>query len=135
MRASFYSHILLEMLLDAALMERSPEAVREYYAALDSVPIEELIPRARVFAPRVNGDLARLARGFRESRFLARYDSDAEIAHRLDQVGRRMRQPPLPTGFDRVVESARSRVRSRAEELLTPDDAGSAGGAPGPAAR
>ena len=135
MRASFYSHILLEMLLDSALMERHPDAIGAYYAALDSIPIEEMIRRVRTFAPAVDGDLARLARGFRESRFLARYDSDAEITHRLDQVGRRMRQPPLPPGFDRVVAAARVEIRAHAVELLTPDAGGSSSGARAPAAR
>jgi hypothetical protein len=118
MRASFFAHVLTEVLLDAELVRRRPELAEAWYAALDSLSPEEIASRSRRLVPGAGGDLAGLVRRFRTSRFLARSPDDDEVVARLDSVGRRLRQPPLPAGFAGLVAPARALVAARTTDLL-----------------
>lgn len=117
-RPSFYAHVLLEMLLDAALVREDPARAEAFQAALEALDVDRFARATATFAPVVAGDLARLVRRFRAVRILDGYAIDAEVTGRLDRVGRRVRQPALPAGFTSIVTAARPLVADRAAALL-----------------
>lgn len=118
-RASFFAHVAMELLLDGWLIEQDPASVERYYEALDHVD-EERIGRfvaSILDAPPTR--LTELIRGFRRYPFLRTYVDDREVCLRLDQVARRVRLPSLPPDFQDVVTWSRDVVRDHAEQLLT----------------
>ena len=118
LRASFFSHILLEMLLDAWLMEQNEGIVDRYYAALDALDVAQTATLIDGIAGRSHPPLPVLIRRFRSTQFIRSYGDDAEVTMRLGQVGRRMRQPPLPDDFPQAVARARGLVFENAAALL-----------------
>jgi hypothetical protein len=71
MRPGFLGHILLELLLDAAIIADQPETLDRYYAALDEVDSSRV---ASAIGQMIDADAAQLASiidRFRELRFLA----------------------------------------------------------------
>ncbi len=61
----------------------------------------------------------RLVARFRGYRLFDDYADDATVVERLDNVGKRIRQPALPDGFVEVVAFARPLVAERGADLLT----------------
>jgi hypothetical protein len=121
-RPSFLGHILVEILLDAVLIDRHPERLEAYYAALgqlDAVRVQECLNR---LAPRPTQRLAPLIPLFCRERFLADYFDDNRLTWRLCQVMRRVGLPELPASFRDVLPQARHWIAGRADELLTPAD-------------
>jgi hypothetical protein len=119
MRPSFLGHILVELLLDAELMEQDPTCADRYYAALAEVD-------AAVVADAIGGmidtdasPLARIIDRFREMRFLYDYLDDAQLTFRLNQVMRRVNLCELPASFAVVLPPARRLVHRHADALLT----------------
>jgi hypothetical protein len=117
-RPSFLGHILVEILLDAALIARMPDQVAAYYAALQRVEpqlvgrvVNQLATRSSdlwpVFIPR-----------FCAERFLYDYLEDAKLVTRLNRVMRRVQLPTLPDEFLTILPAARHAVSCRREELL-----------------
>ncbi|MCU0960269.1 MAG: hypothetical protein MUF48_09205 [Pirellulaceae bacterium] len=127
-RPSFLGHILVEILLDAALIERDVRRLDQYYAAL-AVIDPNLV--ARAVALMTTGPapgLAGLICLFCRERFLYDYLDDAKLLLRLNRVMRRVRLRPLPATILAALPGARQRVRQRAGELLTDDsEPGNAG--------
>ena len=117
-RPSFLGHILVEILLDAVLIAREPEELEVYYRALEA--IDPAIVHAAV--ARIGGReaqrLDQLIPRFCRERFLCDYADDARLVYRLNQVMRRVKLPPLPDEFARLLPQARRDVEARAEELL-----------------
>lgn len=119
-RASFWAHLLVELLLDAHLMAERPDIVDRFYAALARVDVGTI---ADWTGPLLVGsgarpDLAPWIERFVELRFIADYRSDAGVHRRLDQVGQRIRLPSLPDSFEAAVARARLRVAALAPTLL-----------------
>ena len=120
MRPGFLGHILVELLLDAALIAEDRRGVDAYYAALERVDpalVAETIGR-------MNGcdasGVAALVSRFVEIRFLYDYMEDESLLFRLNQVMRRVRLPELPTGMLTVLRDARQIVFEQRAALLTP---------------
>ncbi|MDH3590676.1 MAG: hypothetical protein OER88_02265 [Planctomycetota bacterium] len=117
-RASFFGHVLVEMLLDAALIAREPGQLDRYYRSLEGVRAArvaaEAAPWLRVPAPR----LADTIRYFREHRFLYGYLDDDALVARLAGTARRVRLG-VPSGLRPLVPAARERVAARCDELLS----------------
>jgi hypothetical protein len=120
MRASFYAHILLEMLLDAWLLETRPDAAEAFAVAVLSLDRETLVAEATAVAPRPVSGLPEIVERFEDPRTLAGYLDDREVVRRLGIMGSRVRQPDLPAGLESLVASARRLVAGRATDLLTP---------------
>ena len=118
-RASFFGHVLVEILLDVHLMQSRPDALDAYYAALDALDVETVLAFVREHSEHSTRRLRALIDGFRASEFLRSYEDDAGVTLRLNQVGRRLRQPALPDDFDDIVGWARAHVREHAPALLT----------------
>jgi hypothetical protein len=117
-RPHFLGHILVEILLDAALVAENTQALDDYYAAIASVDGRKVQQAVNAMASRETQHLAALIPLFSSERFLSDYADDAKLLFRLNQVMRRVRLPLLPAGIAGVFAIARDKVARRKEELL-----------------
>ncbi len=117
-RASFVAHVLIEILLDAAIAAEDRMPLARYYAAIaaiDAGAVEKAV--ARITSQRVTG-LASFVRRFLSARFLEDYRDDALLTGRLNQVLERVGLAPLGPSFLPLVPRFRIRVAARAGALL-----------------
>ncbi|HEY2840371.1 MAG TPA: hypothetical protein VGJ26_14540 [Pirellulales bacterium] len=130
MRPSFLGHILVEILLDAVLIEAEPDRLRGYYAAMatvDAAHVQEVVNQAARNRPATRTDspvatrLAEFLPLFVREGFLWDYADDGKLCYRLNQVMRRVRLPVLGEGLMAFLPEARRAVLERQQELLTPD--------------
>jgi hypothetical protein len=119
-RPSFVGHILVEMLLDATLIEDDPALVDRYYRSLAALRPDRVEATVNRIAARPTGALVPLVPRFIAERFLYDYARDDKLWFRLNQVMRRVRLPPLPAELVPWIATARRRVRQVREALLTP---------------
>lgn len=122
LRPSFLGHILVELLLDAALIAEEPERLEAYYAALTTVDpafVQHAVGRMATGVPE---RLAEFLPLFIREGFLWDYRDDGKLWFRLNQVMRRVNLPPLPAAFCELLPEARRLVEERKSELLTPSD-------------
>jgi hypothetical protein len=120
LRPSFLGHILVEILLDAALIARAPAELDAYYAALAGVDarwLEEAVARMATGYPNSLGDFITL---FTRERFLWDYLDNGKLCYRLNQVMRRVGLAPLPPTFSELVPEMRRLVAERSGDLLAP---------------
>ena len=118
LRPTFIGHILVELLLDAALIARDPERLHAYYRAIDAVDPAVVERAVNRLAPRQTDKLTVFLRVFCRERFLFDYAMDAKLTFRLNQVLRRVGLPPLPDAFADLLPAARAAVDERVDELL-----------------
>lgn len=117
-RPSFLGHLLVEVLLDAALIDEYPQQLEAYYRAVETVDpwlIQDTVNRV---AARSTERLALLVSRFSAERFLSDYGDDAKLMIRLNQVMRRVKLTPLPDEFAAILPQARRLVACRRYELL-----------------
>ena len=119
MRAFFLGHVLLELLLDAVLIERDPGVLPRYYESLAQVDLTVIGRVAGGWTAPSAERLALFAERFCQERFLFDYLNDQRLLHRLTQVSRRVRLARLPDGMERMLPDARELVRSAADALMT----------------
>lgn len=117
-RPSFLGHLLVEVLLDAALIAERPEALLHYYALLDEAVPDEIQAAVNRMAPRPAMHLAAMIDGFRGARILSDYAEDGTLMVRLNQIMGRVGCPPLPEDFADILPDARRLVISRQDALL-----------------
>ena len=117
-RPAFLGHILVELLLDAVLIEQQPEQLNAYYDALGQVDAELTQSVVSRIAARPTDRLAPLLPRFISERFLYDYADDGKLLHRLNQVMRRVNLPALPTSLVAFFPEARNAVATRHLELL-----------------
>ena len=118
LRPSFLGHLLVELLLDAALIAAEPGRLERYYRLLDAVDaswVQEVVNR---LAPRPTARLAMMICGFRRERILWDYLEDGKLLVRLNQVMRRVGLDPLPERFRDVLPAARDLVAEHKADLL-----------------
>jgi len=118
LRPGFLGHLLVELLLDAALIVESPGRLDRYYGLLDAVDAAWVQAVVNRLAPRPTARLARMICGFRRERILWDYLEDGKLLVRLNQVMRRVGLAPLPERFRDVLPEARRLVAERKAELL-----------------
>jgi hypothetical protein len=118
MRASFYAHLLLEMLLDGWLARARPGSAEAFAAAVRSLDRETLAAEVAKIAPAAVPRLLEVVDRFGARSVIEGYLDDEEVTRRLDIMGRRVRQPDLPGGFVELTAAARGIVAGRAEDLL-----------------
>jgi len=119
-RPAFLGHILVELVLDAVLIEEQPQILDAYYQALASVEPDVVEAAINRMASRPTDCLAKLVPRFLSERFLYDYLDDAKLLHRLNQVMRRVNLPPLPDSLMNFFPEARRLVGQRRSELLLP---------------
>jgi hypothetical protein len=117
-RASFLGHLLVELLLDAALAEEHSARLDAYYHALDGIDALVVQHAVNRFAVRPTERLAPFILLFRHERILRDYLDDARLMLRLGQVMRRVGFDPLPDGFPELLPAARELVRAQRHALL-----------------
>ncbi len=117
-RPSFLGHILVELLLDASLIEDDPALLDRYYAVMDSLDPYVVNRTVNRMATRDTGMLAFFIPRFLEERLLYDYVEDAKLLFRLNNVMRRVRLPMLPETLAEFFPEARRLVRQRSAELL-----------------
>jgi hypothetical protein len=117
-RPSFVGHILVELLLDAALIDSQPTMLGRYYQAMASIDEHALEYSVNCMAPIPAQQLAKFARMFCQVRFLEDYADDRRLLYRLNQVMQRVRLTPLPEKFLKVIATARTNVAAQMHDLL-----------------
>ncbi len=132
-RPSFLGHILVEILLDAVLIERQPDRLDAYYATFDTVDPNVVAEAVNRMASRRSDTLAAFIPRFLAERFLYDYLDDEKLLWRLNHVMRRVNLLRLPNHFLEIFPVARHAVRQRQHELLAGvpgavDDRGPTGG-------
>ena len=119
-RPSFLGHILVEILLDAALIAEAPDRLDAYHEALQSVDPQLVGDVVNQLATRPSELWPVFIPHFCAERFLYDYLEDAKLLSRLNRVMRRLQLPPLPDEFQAILPAARHAVGQRRQELLTP---------------
>jgi hypothetical protein len=117
-RPAFLGHILVELLLDAVLVEQQPEQLDAYYQALTAIEPELVEATVNRISLKPTDRLAPLLPRFLSERFLYDYAHDGKLLHRLNQVMRRVNLPPLPESLLGFFPEARQTVARRHKELL-----------------
>ncbi|MDZ4819124.1 MAG: hypothetical protein SGJ20_09150 [Planctomycetota bacterium] len=116
-RPSFLGHIIVELLLDAILIQPDPVRLDEYYAALEKVDPALVESTVGLISGRPASGLADLIPIFLRERFLWDYSDDGKLLFRLNQVMRRVQLPALPKSFCNLLPSMRHEVHERFFEL------------------
>jgi hypothetical protein len=117
-RPHFVGHILVEILLDAALIAENPPRLDRYYASLASLDgrlVEDAVNRISLRPAHNLGEFIPL---FSRERFLSDYADDAKLLFRLNQVMRRVGLPVLPADVLELLDEARDKVARRKNDLL-----------------
>ncbi|MGA2033112.1 MAG: hypothetical protein ABSG68_12710 [Thermoguttaceae bacterium] len=117
-RPGFLGHLLVEVLLDAALAAEQPAQVESYYRALETVDAAAVQHAVNRMASRSTARLAPMISAFCRARILWDYLEDDKLLVRLNQVMRRLTFDPLPDGFADILPAARQLVGQRRGELL-----------------
>lgn len=118
-QAGFAGHIIVELLLDSVLCERDPRLLENYYSMLQSICVQRVEAAANEICRKPVTKISQLLPRFIDERFLADYHDDELLLWRLNGVMRRVRLPFLPPEVGSWLASARLRVRTNADELLT----------------
>ena len=117
-QAGFAGHIIVELLLDAILIERHPELLDEYYSVFDSLDVHVVQEAANEICRKPVDKLVVLIPRFVQERFLSDYPEDGPLLKRINGVMRRVGLPEMPDSVVSWLATARPRVRCAADELL-----------------
>lgn len=117
-RPYFVGHVLVEVLLDASLVERDPGRLNAYYTLLAAVDLDELAVCATQLTSRDVAVLRHFVPAFLRERFLNDYLDDELLLLRMNQVMRRVRLSPLPSDVCQILPRARAMVERRLGELI-----------------
>jgi hypothetical protein len=118
LRPAFLGHLLLELLLDAALVADDPGRLVEYCRVLEAVDARQVEAAVNRMAPRPTERLAAFIELFRRERILWDYLEDGKLMVRLNQIMRRVGLERLPDDFAAVLPAARAVVTERKGLLL-----------------
>jgi len=119
LRPQLLGHILVEILLDAALIADAPTQLDAYYQALESIDpllVQQTVNR---ISRHPTDKLALLIEHFTKLRILSDYLDDEKLFRRLNQIMRRVKVDELPRTFLDVLPECRGLVTQRSVELLT----------------
>ncbi|MCP4784772.1 MAG: hypothetical protein GY903_26280 [Fuerstiella sp.] len=117
-RPGFLGHIVVELMLDAALAARDETLLDRYYAAMSLVDSRMVERAVNQMATRQTDRLAWFIDRFLEERFLEDYVDDERIFFRINQVLHRVRLPAMEKAAIEVLTSARELLLQRGHELL-----------------
>lgn len=117
MRPGFLGHIVVELLLDAILIEKNVTALDDYYHALDKLDAELVGRWVSEMATQPAAGLPYLIHRFREVRFLYDYLDDAKLLSRINGVLQRVKLAQLPPEIVSLLAMARADIRREADAL------------------
>jgi hypothetical protein len=118
MRCGFLGHVVTELLLDAALIEREPARLDLYYQRLEDIDAAAVESAVNQMSRGETQRLKLLIPLFHRERFLYDYVDDARLLWRLNRVLERVRLPTLPDHVVEVLAASREVVRLRSGDLL-----------------
>ena len=118
LRPGFLGHIVVELLLDAVLIDEHPGRIEAYYAALASVDVGVVEEAVNRMATARTERLSIFIPVFTRERFLCDYGDDVSLLRRLNQVMRRVGLEPLPERLLDWLPDVRREVADRRRELL-----------------
>jgi hypothetical protein len=118
LRPAFLGHLLVELLLDAALIIDDPGRLTVYCRVLEEADAPRVEAAVNRMAPRPTERLAVFIDLFRRECILWDYLEDGKLMVRLNQIMRRVRLEPLPGQFAAVLPAARQLVAERKSLLL-----------------
>jgi hypothetical protein len=118
LRPSFLGHILVELLLDATLIEERPQQLAYYYAALETIDVAVVTEAAERMTGQTAERLGPWVRCFLAERFLYDYLDDTLLAKRVNQVLRRVGLAPLDQGLEKLLAEFRPQIRMARWQLL-----------------
>jgi hypothetical protein len=118
LRPNFLGHLLVEVLLDAALAAEDVSRVERYYQTLEAVDPHRVEAAVNRIGRRSTRLLAPFIPRFLAERILWDYLEDGKLMKRLNQVMRRVNLSPLSESFVHLLPQARRRVAERKDELL-----------------
>jgi hypothetical protein len=117
-RCGFLGHIVTELLIDAALIDRDPGQLAVYYEQMATVDLGRIAETVEQIAGRPAERLSEFVALYLQERILADYRTDEDLLRRLNQVLRRVKLSPLPPEATHWIAEARLRVTARLPELL-----------------
>lgn len=120
MRSVFLGHILVELLIDAKLIEDDISRLDAYHETLDAVDVNLVVDSVNRIATRNVDLLAVIIPRWKHERFLYDYPDDDRLLKRVNNVLRRVKLEELPADFAEVLAGMRRDVYVRTTELLTP---------------
>jgi hypothetical protein len=118
-RPSFLGHILVEILLDAVLIEQQQDQLDAYYATFDEIDPHVVGEAVGCMAGQRSNHLPTFIPRFLSERFLYDYLDDAKLLWRLNLVMRRVKLTLLPERLLQIFPEARRKIRLRRDELLS----------------
>ena len=118
LRPAFLGHLLVELLLDDALIAEQPDRLTEYYRILAGIDPGQVEAAVNRMLPRPTQRLAGFIELFCRERILWDYREDDKLLIRLNQVMRRAGLAPLPDEFAALLPAARKLVGARKTALL-----------------
>lgn len=117
-RPGFLGHILVELLLDDVIAERTPGLLDAYYDALRRVRPDEIQRVVNQLCLRTTTRLAEFIEKFIEARVIYDYSDDHRLLLRLNQVLLRVRLQRLGDDSIKILSRTRELVREFAADLL-----------------
>jgi hypothetical protein len=123
-RCGFLGHIVTELLIDAALIDRDPDQLHRYYDQMAAVDPQRVAAVVERIVGRPAAQLAEFVALYRDERILWDYRTDEDLLRRLNQVLRRVKLSPLPPEATGWLAEARVRVAERLSDLLPADQYG-----------
>ncbi|MEM6691012.1 MAG: hypothetical protein AAF664_16410 [Planctomycetota bacterium] len=117
-RPMFVGHILIEMLLDAHRIRRTPEVCDRFYEILSSADHEQTQAAVNKITGRPTDKLVDVIQRFTEIEFLRDYLDVERLLFRLNQVMKRVKLDPLPTQLSEWLLKTDTRVGEHYERLL-----------------
>lgn len=117
----FLGHLVMELLLDAALIEAAPQTLEDYYDIIGEVDPERVQRVVAELSMHPPERLAEFIELYRKERFLEDYVDDRRLLRRLNQVMSRVGLPGMPVQVLPVLRESRKIVRKSLRELLPPD--------------
>jgi hypothetical protein len=118
-RPGFLGHILVEILLDAHLIEREPGLLDHYYLSLEKVDASLVQETINLIASQPTEWIVPFVPRFIHARFLYDYLDDARLLFRLNQVMQRVKLAPLPESVLSLLPELRDQVKQAAVNLLS----------------
>lgn len=118
MRCGFLGHVVTELLLDAALIEKDPTRLDLYYARLEDIDGAAVEAAVNRMARGETERLKMLIPLFHREKFLYDYLDDSRLLWRLNRVLERVGLSVLPDAAAPVLAAGRIIVRERTRDLL-----------------
>jgi len=119
-RPHFLGHILVELLLDADLIQAEPTRLDQYYRTVSQVDSSKVQAVVELISGKSVSRMAEMIDKFCQVKFLYDYLEDEKLLMRLNQVMKRVGLPTIPPSFTSILPDCRIAVANRRHELLSP---------------